>query len=76
MRRAAVSTIRVLSFMEHFQFNIKLVPGFYDTGQITGDAFKYTEFNGWTNCQDTRFFFRRNYLMTLSVSSAQRSMGR
>lgn len=26
MGRAAVSTIRVFSFMEHFQFNIKLVP--------------------------------------------------
>jgi hypothetical protein len=43
MRRAAVSTIRVFSFMEHFQFNIKLVPAVYDTEQIAGDAFEYTE---------------------------------
>jgi hypothetical protein len=55
MRRAAVSTIRVFSFMEHFQFNTKLFPAFYDTEQITGDAFKYIEEHGWTNCKSRDF---------------------
>jgi hypothetical protein len=43
MKRSAVSTIGVFSFMEHFQFNIKLVPACYDTEQIDGEAFKYTD---------------------------------